>query len=156
MTIQQLYKEFLADRKSNSQRTAEIDRNIKQSEAQIYKICVGLITMQVEHKKAMNINNEQMGAMSQQLQQSEHRVDHKASEQHTITETIGCKWIYQVSPMLAAVSTNSTILVESMVNSPPPTFMTPIMTTSPAHGALTGLSQQQADSTDRSRKGQRK
>ncbi|CAC5365295.1 unnamed protein product [Mytilus coruscus] len=62
---------------------------------------------------------------------------------------------YQVSPMLTAVSTNSTNPVESMAN-PPPTFMTPIMTTSSAPGALTGLPQQQADSTDRSRKGQRK
>ncbi|CAC5381224.1 unnamed protein product [Mytilus coruscus] len=39
---------------------------------------------------------------------------------------------YQVSPMLTAVPTNSTIPVESMANSPPPTFMTPIMTTSSA------------------------
>ncbi|CAC5367199.1 unnamed protein product [Mytilus coruscus] len=59
---------------------------------------------------------------------------------------------YQVSPMLTAVPTNSTIPVELMAN-PPPTFMTPTMTTSSAHGALTGLPQQQADSTDRSRKG---
>ncbi|CAC5405235.1 unnamed protein product [Mytilus coruscus] len=63
---------------------------------------------------------------------------------------------YQVSPMLTAVPTNSTIPVESMANPPPPTFMTPIMKTSSAPGALTGLPQQQADSTDRSRKGQRK
>ncbi|CAC5414673.1 unnamed protein product [Mytilus coruscus] len=104
MTIQQLYQEFLADRKSNAQRTAEIDRNIKQSEARIDKICVGLLTIQAEQKEAMNINNEQMGAISQQLLQSEDRIDHKAS----------------------------------------------------APGALTGLPQQQADSTDRSRKGQRK
>ncbi|CAC5412443.1 SLIT2 [Mytilus coruscus] len=33
MTIQQLYQEFLADKKYNAQRTAEFDRNIKQSEA---------------------------------------------------------------------------------------------------------------------------
>ncbi|CAC5389058.1 unnamed protein product [Mytilus coruscus] len=59
---------------------------------------------------------------------------------------------YQVSPM----PTNSIIPVESMANPPPPIFMTPIMTTSSAPGALTGLPQQQADSTDRSRKGQRK
>ncbi|CAC5355797.1 unnamed protein product [Mytilus coruscus] len=63
---------------------------------------------------------------------------------------------YQVYPMLTAVPTNSTIPVESMANPPPPTFMTPIMTTSSAPGALTGLPQQQADSTDRFRKGQRK
>ncbi|CAC5398008.1 unnamed protein product [Mytilus coruscus] len=63
---------------------------------------------------------------------------------------------YQVSPMLTAVPTNSTIPVESMANPPAPTFMTPIITTSSAPGALTGLPQQQADSTDRSRKGQRK
>ncbi|CAC5356231.1 unnamed protein product [Mytilus coruscus] len=56
---------------------------------------------------------------------------------------------YQVSPMLTAVPTNSTIPVESMANPPPPTFMT-------TSSALTGLPQQQADSTDRSRKGQRK
>ncbi|CAC5390194.1 unnamed protein product [Mytilus coruscus] len=62
---------------------------------------------------------------------------------------------YQVSPMLTAVSTNSTIPVESMAN-PPLTFMTPIMTTSSAPRALTGMPQQEADSTDRSRKGQRK
>ncbi|CAC5381222.1 unnamed protein product [Mytilus coruscus] len=62
---------------------------------------------------------------------------------------------YQVSPMLTAVPTNSTIPVESMANSPP-TFMTPIMTTSSALGAITGLPQQQADSTDRSRQEQRK
>ena len=79
MTIKQLYQEFLADRKSNAQRTAEIYRNIKQSEARIDKICVGLITIQAEQKEAMNINNEQMGAISQQLQQSEDRIDHKAS-----------------------------------------------------------------------------
>ncbi|CAC5403864.1 unnamed protein product [Mytilus coruscus] len=60
---------------------------------------------------------------------------------------------YQVSPMLTACL----LTVPSLsVNPPPPTFMTPIMTTSSAPGALTGLSQQQADSTDRSRKGQRK
>ncbi|CAC5387737.1 unnamed protein product [Mytilus coruscus] len=117
MTIQQLYQEFLADRKSNAQTTAEIDRNIKQSKERIDKICV---------------------------------------EQHTITETIGCQWIYQVSQMLTAVPTNSSIPVESMANHPPLTLMTPIMTTSSAPGALTGLPQQQADSTDRSRKGQRK
>ncbi|CAC5401639.1 unnamed protein product [Mytilus coruscus] len=70
MTIQQLYQEFLADRKYNAQRTAEFDRNIKQSEARIDKICVGLITMQAEQKEAMNINNEQMGS---------NRIDHKAS-----------------------------------------------------------------------------
>ncbi|CAC5393429.1 unnamed protein product [Mytilus coruscus] len=133
MTIQQLYQEFLADRKSNAQRTAEIDCNIKQSEAPIDKICVGLLTIQAEQKEAMNINNEQTGAISQQLQQSEERIDHKAS-----------------------VATNSTIPVDLMANPPPPTFMTPIMTTSSAPGALTGLPQQQADSTDRSRKGQRK
>ncbi|CAC5372365.1 unnamed protein product [Mytilus coruscus] len=63
---------------------------------------------------------------------------------------------YQVSPMLTAVPSNSTIPVESMANPPAPTFMTPIITTSSAPGALTGLPQQQADSTDRSRKGQRK
>ncbi|CAC5369562.1 unnamed protein product [Mytilus coruscus] len=79
MTIQQLYQEFLADRKYNAQRTAKCDRNIKQSEARIDKICVGLITMQAEQKEAMNFNNEQMGAISQQLQQSEDRIDHKAS-----------------------------------------------------------------------------
>ena len=79
MTIKQLYQEFLADRKSNAQRTAEIYGNIKQSEARIDKICVGLITIQAEQKEAMNINNEQMGAISQQLQQSEDRIDHKAS-----------------------------------------------------------------------------
>ncbi|CAC5400241.1 unnamed protein product [Mytilus coruscus] len=56
--------------------------------------------------------------------------------------------------MLTAVPTNSIIPVESMAN-PPPTFITPIMTSS-APGALTCLPQQQADSTDRSRKGQRK
>ncbi|CAC5396079.1 unnamed protein product [Mytilus coruscus] len=59
MTIQQLYQEFFADRKYNAQRTAEFDRNIKQSEARIDKIC--------------------MGAISQQLQQPEDRIDHKAS-----------------------------------------------------------------------------
>ncbi|CAC5389057.1 unnamed protein product [Mytilus coruscus] len=37
MTIQQLYQELLADRKYNAQRTAEFDRNIKQSEARIDK-----------------------------------------------------------------------------------------------------------------------
>ncbi|CAC5356423.1 unnamed protein product [Mytilus coruscus] len=132
------------------QRTAEFDHNIKQSEARIDKICVGLITMQAEQKEAMNINNEQMGAISQQLQQSEDRIDHKASEQHTITETMAASGSYQVSPMLTAVSTNSTISVESMANPPP------IMTTSSAPRALTDLQQQQADSTDRSRKGQRK
>ncbi|CAC5412442.1 unnamed protein product [Mytilus coruscus] len=63
---------------------------------------------------------------------------------------------YQVSPMRTAVPTNSTIPVESMTNPSPPTFMTLIITTSSAPGALTGLPQQQADSTDRSRKGQRK
>ncbi|CAC5414353.1 unnamed protein product [Mytilus coruscus] len=150
MTIQQLYQEFLADRKYNAQRTAEFDRNIKQSEARIDKICVGLITAQAEQKEAMNINNEQMGAISQHLQQSEDRIDHKASEQHTITETICCKWI------LSSFSNADCSAYESMANPPPPTFMTPIMTTSSAPGALTGLPQQQADSTDRSRKGQRK
>ena len=45
-------------------KTAEIYRNIKQSEARIDKICVGLITIQAEQKEAMNINNEQMGAIS--------------------------------------------------------------------------------------------
>ncbi|CAC5388154.1 unnamed protein product [Mytilus coruscus] len=49
---------------------------------------------------------------------------------------------YQVSPMLTAVPTNSTIPVESMANPPPPTFMTPIMTTLSALGALTGLKKQ--------------
>ncbi|CAC5420007.1 unnamed protein product [Mytilus coruscus] len=293
MTIQQLYQEFLADWIYNAQRIAEFDRNIKQSEARIDKICVGLITMQAEQKEAMNINNEQMGAISQQLQQSEDRIDHKASvrpmDKLTTTEegdsvqfksafeqqgtfqqmasvvselvdkrnkevkipamdtsskpkfdlnqynastpkihnklpalglspisshepstaptllkanlvseniletsstdqgyqqmayvssyahlppTMSQSYLvqsstplqkqltasgsYQVSPMLNAVPTNSTIPVESMANPPPPTFMTPIMTTSSAPGALTGLPQQQADSTDRSRKGQRK
>ncbi|CAC5381223.1 unnamed protein product [Mytilus coruscus] len=79
MTIQQLYQEFLADRKYNAQRTAKFDRNIKQSEARIDKICVGLITMQAKQKEAMNIYNEQMGVISQKLQQSEDRIDHKAS-----------------------------------------------------------------------------
>ncbi|CAC5386357.1 unnamed protein product [Mytilus coruscus] len=199
MTIQQLYQEFLADRKYNAQRTAEFDRNIKQSEARIDKICVGLITMQAEQKEAMNINNEQMGAISQQLQQSEDRIDHKASvrpmDKLTTTEEgdtvqfksafeqqgtfqqmasvniletsstdqgyqqmayvssyahlpptmsqsylvqsstplqkqLAASGFYQVSPMLTAVPTNSTIPVESMANPPPPTFMTPIMTTS--------------------------
>ena len=79
MTIKQLYQEFLADRKSNAERTAEINRNIKQSEAQFDEMCVGLITFQAEQKEAMHINNEQMRAISQQLQQSEDRIDHKAS-----------------------------------------------------------------------------
>ncbi|CAC5420385.1 unnamed protein product [Mytilus coruscus] len=140
MIFQQLYQEFIADRKSNAQRTAEIDCNIKQSEARIDKISVGLITMQDEQKEAMNINIEQMGAIFQQLQQSEDRIDHKAS----------------VSPKLTAVPTNSTITVDAMANPPPPPFLTPIMTTSSAPAALIGLPQQQADSTDRSRKGQRK
>ncbi|CAC5386340.1 unnamed protein product [Mytilus coruscus] len=299
MTIQQLYQEFLADRKYNAQRTVEFDRNIKQSEMRIDKICVGLITMQAEKKEAININNDQMGAISQQLQQSEDRIDHKASvrpmDKLTTTEegdtvqfksafeqqgtfqqmasvvselvdkrnkevkipamdtsskpkfdlnhshepstaptllkanlvsspkvgspmsgplalhetvqiiqqqspfkniletsstdqgyqqmayvssyahlppTIRQSYLvqsstplqkqlaasgsYQVSPMLTAVPTNSTIPVESMANPPPPTFMTQIMTTSSAPGALTGLPQQQTDSTDRSREGQRK
>ncbi|CAC5363460.1 unnamed protein product [Mytilus coruscus] len=300
MTIKQLHQEFLADRKYNAQRTAEYDRNIKQSEARIDKICVGLITMQAEQKEAMNINNEQMGAISQQLQQSEDRIDHKASgkglapiDKLTTTEEgdtvqfksafeqqgtfqqmtfvvselvdkrnkefkipamdtsskpkfdlnqynaicmnhqpdqllsspivgspmsgplalhetvqiiqqqppfkniletsstdqgyqqmayvssyahlpptmcqsylvqsstplqkqLAASGSYQVSPMLTAVPTNSTIPVESMANPSPPTFMTPIMTTSSALGALIGLPQQQADSTDQSRKGQRK
>ncbi|CAC5400342.1 unnamed protein product [Mytilus coruscus] len=299
MTIQQLYQEFLADRKHYAQRTAEFDRNIKQSEARIDKICVGLITMQAEEKEAMNFNNEQMGAISQQLQQSEDRIDHKASvrpmdkltttedgdtvqfksafeqqgtfqqmasavselvdkrnkevkipamdksskpkfdlynshEPSTAPTLLKANWVsspkvgspmsgplalhetvqiiqqqppfknileisstdqgyqqmayvssyahlpptmsqsylvqsstplqkqlaasgsYQVSQMLTAVPTNSTIPVESMANPPPPKFMIPIMITSSAPGALTGLPQQQADSTDRSRKGQRK
>ncbi|CAC5361017.1 unnamed protein product [Mytilus coruscus] len=311
MTIQQLYQEFLADRKYNAQRTAEFDRNIKQSKARIDKICVGPITMQAEQKEAMNIHNEQMGAISQQLQQSEDRIDQKASvrpmDKLTTTEEgdtvqfksafeqqgtfqqmasvvselvdkrnkevkipaidtsskpkfdlnqynastpkihnkltvlglspiishepstaptllkanlvssskvgspmsgplalpetvqiiqqqppfkniletsctdqgyqkmayvssyahlpptmsqsylvqsstplqkqLAASGSYQVSPMLTAVPTNSkcTIPVESMANPPPPTFMTPIMTTSSAPGALTGLPQQQAD-----------
>ena len=48
MTIKQLYQEFWEDRKSNAQRTAEIYRNIKQSEARIDKICVGLNSSTVE------------------------------------------------------------------------------------------------------------
>ena len=46
-------------RKYNVQRRAETNHNIKQSEAPIDKICVGLLTMQAEQKEAMNINNEQ-------------------------------------------------------------------------------------------------
>ena len=34
--------------------------------------------MQAEQKESMNINNEQMGAISHQLQQSEDRINHKA------------------------------------------------------------------------------
>ena len=79
MTIKQLYQEYLTDRKLNAQRTAETYRNIKQREARIYKICVGLITFQAEQKEAMNIHNEQTGAISQQFQQSEDKIDHKAS-----------------------------------------------------------------------------
>ena len=79
MTIKQLYQEYLTDRKSNAKRTVDIYRNIKQSEARIYKICVGLITFQAEQKEAMNINNKQAKAISQQLQLSEDRIDHKAS-----------------------------------------------------------------------------
>ena len=218
----------------------------------------------------MNVNNEQMGAIYQQLQQSEHRLDHKASGERLVeltvrpweiqccgktdgrpdsnwgrrhssilkciwkqgtfqkkisvvnelvekrnkelkipamdtsskpkfdlsqynastpivhnklsalglfpisyqaikrTNSVECKFgvftkrlkyyvraLCQDSPMLAAVPTTSIIPVESMTN-PPPTLITPIMTRSSAPGAQTGLPQQQADSTERSRKGQRK
>ncbi|CAC5371466.1 unnamed protein product [Mytilus coruscus] len=73
------------------------------------------------------------------------------SESYTLLQKqLAASVSYQVSPMLTAVPTN--IPVESIVNPPPPTFMTPIMTTSSAPGALTGLPQQPADSTDRSRK----
>ena len=67
ISIQQLYKEFLADtsRKSNAQRAAEMYRYIKQSEAQIDEICVGLITMQTDQNEAMHIDNVQMRAISQ-------------------------------------------------------------------------------------------
>ncbi|CAC5423872.1 unnamed protein product [Mytilus coruscus] len=299
MTIQQLYQEFLADRKANAQRTAEIDRNITESEQRIDKIFGGLITMQNEQKEAMKITNEQMRAISQQLQQYKDRIDHKieasgkrlaeltnekfnvverrldklttteegdtvqfksAFEQQgtfqqmasvvselvdkrnkevkipamdtvskpkfdlshynaskfgsspavecpmpvpssqpqppfkNILETsstdqgyqqmayvssyahlpptmsqsylvqsstplqkqLAASGSYQVSPVLTAVPTNSTIPVESMANHPPPTFMTPIITTSSAPGAPTGMPQKQVDSTDRSRKRQRR
>ena len=44
---------------------------------------------------------------------------------------------YQVSQMLTAVHTNSTIPVESIAYTPPSTFMTPIMTTLSASKAPT-------------------
>ncbi|XP_071127677.1 uncharacterized protein [Mytilus edulis] len=138
-------KENIKDRKSNAQRTAKIFRNIKQSKARIDKICVGLITIQAEQKEAMHINNEQMEAISQQRQQSKDRIYQKASgncgnclaelmSSTPLQKQLAVSGFYQVSPMLNAVPTYGIIPAESMAN---PTYITPIMTTSSAPGALT-------------------
>ncbi|XP_063399967.1 heat shock 70 kDa protein 12A-like [Mytilus trossulus] len=98
ITIKPLNQEYLEDRKSNAQRTAEMYRNIKQSEAQIYKIYVGLITFQAEQKKTLHINNKQMKAISQHLQQFEDRIDHKAGGKVDIAvnETLGNGFLREI------------------------------------------------------------
>ncbi len=45
MTIKQLYQEYLADRKSNAQRTPDIYRNITQSEARILYMKYVLVSL---------------------------------------------------------------------------------------------------------------
>ncbi|CAC5406987.1 unnamed protein product [Mytilus coruscus] len=119
---------------------------------------------EIEDNKDKNIEmaeTESLGEMEKPTAEDTLTEDKSENDYSTISSTplqkqLAASGSYQVSPMLTAVPTNSTIPVKSMANPPPPTFMTPIMTTTSVSGALTGLPQQQADSTDRSRKGQRK
>ncbi|CAC5415783.1 unnamed protein product [Mytilus coruscus] len=77
MSLEQLYQEFQAVRKANAIRAAETENRVKQSEDRIEQIFHGLLNIQAEQKEAMKTSSENIGAISQQVQKSEQRIDEK-------------------------------------------------------------------------------
>ncbi|CAC5415896.1 unnamed protein product [Mytilus coruscus] len=78
-----LTKEHIADNtltehtENTKMSAAETENRVKQSEDRIEQIFHGLMNIQAEQKEAMKTSSENIGAISQQVQQSEQRIEQK-------------------------------------------------------------------------------